>query len=96
MKIKTKRLIFFFLLCAGIIWNIICAVKMVPIHYYGLSGISIAACMVLWLLVPDIAKGEKSNYIKDLSTNEKVLAWVTLLLIIAWFITMLICALEIF
>ncbi len=96
MRIKTKRLIFSFLLCAGIVWNIICAVKMIPIHYYGLSGISIAACLVLWLLVPDIAKGEKSNYIKDLSTNEKVLAWVTLLLIIAWFITMLICTLGIF
>ena len=95
MKIKTKRLIFSFLLCAGIVWNMICAVKMIPIHFYGLSGIAIAMCMILWLVVPDAAKGEKSNYIKDLAISEKSLAWVTLLLIIAWFITMLICVLEI-
>lgn len=91
MRIKTKRLIFSSLLCTGIAWNIICFVKMIPIHFYGLSGISIAVCMALWLLVPDAAKGEKSNYIKDLSTSEKLLAWATLLLILVWFITMLIC-----
>lgn len=93
MRIKTKRFIFSFLLCAGIVWNIICAAKMIPIHFYGLSGISTAVCMVVWLLIPDVTKGDKSNYIKDLSFSEKVLSWVTLLLILAWLITILICVL---
>lgn len=93
MKIRTKRLIFSLMLCAGIVWNIICAVKIIPNHFYGLSGISIAMCMALWLIIPDAVKGEKSKYIKDLSASEKIFALATLLLILVWLITMLICAL---
>lgn len=92
MKIKTKRILFLLLLIAGIVWNILCAVSIVPLRFCGLSVFITAPCLLPWLFL--LGSSERSKYLKELSVSEKRLAIETLLLIAVWFFTMLLCILR--
>lgn len=96
MNIKTKRTMAVILLFAGVAWNCLCLLRMIPLLYYALSALAVGgysfAIIFLPLLFPALAKADgKSNCHSELTREEKQLSGVMLALIAAWVVSLAAC-----
>ena len=89
MSIKTKRMVFTMLEIAGIIWNFLCMQGTIQLKYYSSSVIWVFGFELILIFLGN--KGEKSSYITELSTAEKTLAGIDLVLGFAWIVTIIAC-----
>lgn len=91
MGIKSKRIIFIVLQILGIAWNLLCLNNIIESKFYAASIIWVFGfLLIITHLVPKKCD-EKSNYIEDLTKQEKSLAISSLILGIAWLITIVSC-----
>lgn len=92
---KVKRILFILVLAAGIVWNLLCLLSLLPRGQYIYSVIFVGVLsMVLCrgLLVPTpSAKAERSSYFADLSSAEKAQSVISAALMLVWFATAVVC-----
>lgn len=96
MKIKTQRILILIILAAGIIWNCICILNILPLSLFTVSAIVVGGysfmIIVIPLLFPGIAQVmEKSAYIHDLTKREKQMSYAMICLAFAWVVTLISC-----
>ncbi|BAK97856.1 hypothetical protein OBV_06580 [Oscillibacter valericigenes Sjm18-20] len=96
MNIKAKRTIMVILLFAGVVWNCLCLLGIIPLSYFALSALAVGgyslSIIFLPLLLPALAKAdEKSAFYPELTWSEKRLSVVMLALITAWVVTLAAC-----
>lgn len=95
MKTKTKRTLLIVALALGVSWNILCLAGVFPLDKWPLS-LAIVFIANLFILVPLMfpsvfRKNETSDQMAELEKKERILAGVTIVLLIAWAITMIAC-----
>ncbi len=97
MKLKTKRLIFAFLLLLATVWNLLCFAGLLALTWYQLSVWAVGGAglaLAFWQLFFPGAPSTPSKYIRGLSPGEKRLAAVSALLGVLWFCSALACLLR--
>lgn len=97
MKLKTKRLLFAFLLLVATVWNLLCFAGLLALAWYQLSVWAVGGAglaLAFWQLFFPGAPSTPSKYIRGLSPGEKRLAAVSALLGILWFCSALACLLR--
>ncbi len=96
MKIKTKRTVMIVFLLAGVIWNCLCILNVIPLSYFSVSaiiigGYSFIIALMPLLFPPFIKIDEKSNHYSELTIKEKYLSVITIVLVVVWIITLITC-----
>jgi hypothetical protein len=97
MSIKMQRGILIVALAVGTVLNILCLINVIPINYNNISFmiVNVIALLIVItnLFIPFLPK-ERSAYIRDLTTAEKVQACIIVVLIVAWAITAIVCVIR--
>lgn len=96
MKIRTKRILMLLLLVAGVIWNCLCVLKVLPLSLFTISVVAIGGYSFMIIFIPLLFPGsaqsrEKSPYILDLTKREKQMSNATICFAFAWLVTLIAC-----
>jgi len=96
MKIRTKRILMLLLLVAGVIWNCLCILKVLPLKLFTVSLVSIGGYSFMIIFIPLFFPGsakskEKSLYIHNLTKPAKQMSNATICFAFAWLVTLIIC-----
>ena len=79
MSIKIQRWILIVALAVGTVLNVLCLISVIPVNCYNISFMIVSVIslfiVIINLFTPFLPK-ERSAYIKDLTTVEKVQAFI--------------------
>lgn len=95
MSIKIKRVIFTTAIVVGVIWNVLCLLKLLPLEKWSFS-LAIVGIGSLFTLIPLLfsvafQKDEKSKYMADLEKRERIYAGITIGSTVVWTVTIVAC-----
>lgn len=94
-SIKIQRWILLVALVVGTVLNVHCLISVIPVNCYNISFmiVSVISLLIVIINLFTLPK-ERSAYIKDLKTAEKVQAFIVVALIVAWVITAIVCMIR--
>ena len=96
MKISTKRILMPLFLAAGIAWDCLCMLNILPLSLFAVSAAAVGGYAFIIIFAPLLFAGgtqatEKSAYAHGLTKREKQMSYATVCLAALWTATLVAC-----